>query len=208
VLAIHYPGRTDRHKEPCLENIADLADYAAVALEDFTGPDDPPYALFGHSLGATVAFEVACRLEECGEGPTTLFASGRRAPSRHREEAVHKLPDAELVAHLGELAGTDERLLSDPDAVAMILPSVRADYKAAETYRHWPQGPRLRCPVHVVIGDGDPQVDEAEARAWTEHTEAECDLTLFPGGHFYLNDWPVEVVAHLAGKTPRPVQAG
>ncbi|GGU76152.1 oleoyl-ACP hydrolase [Streptomyces albospinus] len=184
VLAVQYPGRQDRLSEPCLEDIHELADRVTAALEPWTGR---PLAFFGHSMGATVAYEVARNLERAGKPPLGLFASGRRAPSRYRDQAVHRRDDDGLVAALKELNGTDEAVFDDEELLRMVLPAIRADYTAVDTYRPR-EGPRLSCPVSVLVGDSDPGTTLEEADAWREHTTGPCELTVFPGGgHFYLN---------------------
>ncbi|WSL21562.1 alpha/beta fold hydrolase [Streptomyces sp. NBC_01283] len=193
VLAVQYPGRQDRISEPSLENIADLADQAYEALKPWTGK---PLALFGHSMGAVVAFEVALRLAADGTVPLRLFPSGRRAPSRFREENVHLRDDDGLLREVASLAGTDSALLADPDMRRMILPSLRADYRAVETYRHT-GGKRLDCPVLALAGADDPKAPLDDVRAWGEHTTREFAMEVFPGGHFYLTDEMAAVAALL-----------
>ncbi|SDC52964.1 thioesterase II family protein [Actinokineospora iranica] len=183
VLAAQYPGRQDRRHEPCLETIAEMADQLADVVEPWT---DKPLTLFGHSMGASVAFELALRLQERGTVVNGLFASGRRAPSAFRDERNHQLDDAGLIAEIKRLNGTEAQLLDDDEILRMVLPSIRSDYKAAETYRPSP-GPKLRTPVRALIGDSDPKVTADEARMWADHTESDFDLEIFPGGHFYLN---------------------
>lgn len=190
VLSVQYPGRQDRRTEQPAQDIRDLADQIAVALEPWRGD---PLALFGHSMGAIVAFEVALRLETLwGTPPVTLFASGRRAPGLRRDETVHLRDDSGVVAELKELSGTEGAFLDDEELLRMVLPAVRADYRAIETYT-CPPGVRVNCPVTALAGDRDPRVPVADMRAWSEHTTADFDLHVFDGGHFYLNARRAEV---------------
>jgi surfactin synthase thioesterase subunit len=186
VLAVQYPGRQDRRMEPGIDDIAELADRIVPALDERL---DRPFAFFGHSMGATVAYEVARRIgPERGREPKLLFASGRRAPSRtrdRREEEVHLRDDDGIVAELQRLSGTNARLLGDPELLRMIMPAVRSDYRAIETYAHR-AGPELSCPVTALVGDADPLTTLDEAEDWAKHTTGAFDLRTFPGGHFYL----------------------
>jgi pyochelin biosynthesis protein PchC len=183
VLAVQYPGRQDRRAETCVDTISELAERIAGALEPLT---DVPFAFFGHSMGAIVAFEVARRLRWTPTGPLRLFASGRRAPCRIRDERVHLRDDAGLAAQLRQAGGTDHRLLAEDEIMAAVLPATRADYKAIETYRYQP-GPPLDCPITVLVGQSDPLATLDEVSAWASHTAAGFDLRVFPGGHFYLD---------------------
>ena len=194
VLAIQYPGRQDRRHEPAIEDIETLAELITAELRPLT---DRPLAFFGHSMGAVLAFEVARRLERDGVRPLVLFASGRRAPSAVRDESVHKFSDADLIAELERLSGTDTRMLGDEEVLRMILPSLRSDYTAIETYRYAP-GSDLSCPIDVLVGDDDPHVSLAEATPWREHTTGQCDIEVFEGGHFYLNAHAEAVTGRIA----------
>lgn len=189
VLAAQYPGRQDRRAERCLESITELADTLTPYV---LAHADRPLALFGHSMGASLAFELARRLEERGVTPLALFVSGRRAPSRHHVETVHQLDDEGLIRELRALGGTDSSLLDDDEIMWMALPAIRGDYTAAETYR-WVPGPPLRTPIHVHTGLSDPRVSAEEAEAWREHTAGDFSLTSYSGGHFYLNEHAAQV---------------
>jgi surfactin synthase thioesterase subunit len=194
VLAVQYPGRQERRLEPLLDNVDALADGIVRALPR---PDGVPFAFFGHSMGAVLAFEVARRLQEDGRPmPTRLFVSGRRAPSRWRPGTVHLKDDAGLVAEMRAVGGTDPRLFDDDELVAAALPATRNDYRAIERYEYHPGAP-LSCPVTALVGDADPQADVEDAEAWREHTGAGFALRVFPGGHFYLDAHRAEVVGEI-----------
>ncbi|MEU3737553.1 alpha/beta fold hydrolase [Streptomyces sp. NPDC032198] len=189
-LAVQYPGRQDRRAEGCATDLADLADRIGEALTPWT---DRPFALFGHSMGATLAYEVARGLEAAGRAPDALFVSARRAPHRNRNDGWHLSPDSDLIADLKALDGTGTPIYDDPEFLALILPVLRSDYRAAETYRHRP-GPKLNCPITALAGDADPRVPVDELRHWGDHTAGRFDLQVFPGGHFYLTNQQARVL--------------
>jgi surfactin synthase thioesterase subunit len=188
VLGVQYPGRQDRRHEPCVGDLIELAEMIVPQLEPWL---DRPVTFFGHSLGASLAFEVARRLP--GADLRALFVSGRGAPTRPRDEGMHLVDDHRLVADLARMSGTDAAVLRDEEILRTVLPALRADYRAAETYRYQP-GPPLTCPVTALIGDRDDQVTEPEARAWSDRTTGPFDLRVFPGGHFYLNEHAAAVI--------------
>jgi pyochelin biosynthetic protein PchC len=192
--AVQLPGRQDRRHEEAYVDIAPLADALVDRLD---GRLDRPYVLFGHSMGAVVGFEVARRLE-AGQGPAPerLVVSGRRAPSTVRDEQVHLRDDAGVVAELRLLSGTDPVFLRDPELLAMILPAIRADYQAVETYRCVPDA-AVACPITAFVGNRDPRTSIDEARAWSAHTKGVFDLQVFAGGHFFIEDRLPELVAAL-----------
>ncbi|MEH0638068.1 alpha/beta fold hydrolase [Streptomyces bottropensis] len=195
VLAVQYPGRQDRRLEPCVETIPELADrLLPLVLQEA----DRPLALFGHSMGASLAFELAGLLEQrAGVVPAMLFASGRRAPSRFRpEDDVHRRGDEALLAEIRRLAGTDTRILGDDEVLRMILPALRNDYRAAELYRPT-RFHQVTCPVTALVGTTDPKAPLEDVRAWREHTSGPFTLRTYPGGHFYLVDQAPQVLALL-----------
>ncbi|MFG2096163.1 thioesterase II family protein [Streptomyces sp. NPDC048612] len=185
-IAVQYPGRQDRRNEPFLESVDEVVDALVPALRVSA---DRPYALFGHSLGATLAYETARRLSaEDGRSPARLFVSGRRSPTRPRHAMAHLRDDAALVAEVARMQGCDPRLLQDSELLDMVLPALRNDARMAEGYRHRPE-PALTVPLTVLTGDSDPHVPVADARAWQTLAGTDgFDLHVLPGGHFYLND--------------------
>ena len=182
VICAQYPGRQDRRHEPFLATIGELADELAEALLPWC---DRPVALFGHSMGSTLSYEVTRRLE-AGSDVTLvhLFASGRRAPSVPANDHVHERDDEGLLAELKRMSGTMSRILGDEEIKRMALPAIRADYTAAETYVH--DGGPVRCPITVFTGDNDTRTSLDAARRWREHTTGAFDFHVFSGGHFFV----------------------
>jgi surfactin synthase thioesterase subunit len=188
VLAVQYPGRQDRRNEPSLVRIGELAESVVDALTPWSAWSDRPLAFFGHSMGAVIAYEVARIMEQQTDATLLgLVASGRRAPSVHVEENLHRQSDAGLLTELRQMSGTAASLLHDEEVVRMILPPLRADYEAIETYRHQP-GHELRSPLAALIGKEDGKAPLEHVREWESHTSGHFELHQFPGGHFYLNE--------------------
>jgi len=194
VVSVQYPGRQDRRTETSPSDLGTLADQVYAALgEQFRAR---PTTFFGHSMGATLAFEVARRMEADGAEVSRLFASGRRAPSRHRDERVHQRDDDGLVEELKLLAGTDAAVLGDEEILRMVLPAIRSDYTAIETYRCDAQE-TVAAPITALTGDSDPKTTLDEAEDWRRHTTGAFDLKVFPGGHFFLSSQAPAVLAVL-----------
>ncbi|MGP4111412.1 thioesterase II family protein [Streptomyces sp. 4N509B] len=191
VLSVQYPARQDRYREPGIDDLRVLTEHVLAAL---LATVDRPFALFGHSMGATLAFELGVRLQQAGRAPLRVFASGRRAPSRHRDERVHERDDDGIIAEMRQLSGTDQRVFGDEELLRMVLPAIRNDYRAVERYRFEPGTPRLVCPVTTFTGDVDPRVSAEEAAAWEEHTDGDFELHTYAGGHFFLVEHAADVI--------------
>ncbi|MFI0777848.1 thioesterase II family protein [Streptomyces sp. NPDC021212] len=195
VLSVQYPGRQDRRWEPPATSVEELARSVATALR---GTLERPVALFGHSMGGAVAFELARILEREGVTPVGLFVSARRAPSRHRYDPDARLPsDDEVKAEVRRLSGADAAILEDAGLLDAFLPVIRADYAVAGGYRGAADA-RVGCPVTVLVGDADPETTDEEARAWRDHTTGAFTLHRYPGGHFYIEQHRAAVIDVLA----------
>jgi medium-chain acyl-[acyl-carrier-protein] hydrolase len=180
-----------------MTSLSDLADAVAHAM---TTLGREPFAFFGHSMGAHLAFEVARRLRERGEPmPTRLFVSGARAPHLPRRERVwHNLSDDALIAELHTLGGTPQEVLRDRELLALILPIFRADLTALETHRHEVQAP-LDLPLSAFGGLDDHAVSRADLDAWSMHSTRSMTTRMFPGAHFFIESARAAVLTQLYG---------
>ncbi|MFD8339107.1 thioesterase II family protein [Streptomyces solisilvae] len=198
LLGVQYPGREDRFEDPMIDSMGELVTAVADALLPLL---DRPYALFGHSMGSAVAWELAHELDRRGApGPRRLFASGRAAPGTAVVGQLHRQGDEVLCAELRRLGGTSHEALDDPGLRSLILGTVRNDYRLIETYRPACRPP-LHCPVHVLTGSTDPELDQERSRdragGWADLTTARTEVRTFPGDHFYLTPRRREVVASV-----------
>ncbi|GGP78200.1 thioesterase [Saccharothrix coeruleofusca] len=186
LVAVQYPGRQDRFGEPCAESLEELV---AGATAEIAGLLDRPYAFFGHSMGATVAFEAVRALTARGlPEPRRLFVSARSAPSESEPVRVDTADDADLLAHvrgLGSAGGA--HLDAEPRLRPLVLPSLRADLAVVNSYRYR-GGEPVRCPVTAIAGSTDHSVGRREIAAWQRHTTLPVELLELPGGHFYLEE--------------------
>ncbi|MCP3822752.1 alpha/beta fold hydrolase [Streptomyces sp. A3M-1-3] len=203
VLAVQYPGRQDRRLEPAIEDIPRLADLITAEILPHTAR---PYAFFGHSMGAVLAYETARRVQaRSAPGPLRTFLSGRSAPDPRPNPHDVMADDTAILAAIRRLGGTGAAVLQDPELVAMIMPALRSDYRALASYA-WQPGAPVDTPLTVLVGDADPVVPIEETTGWREHFAGEVELNVFPGGHFYLDDNAgdvAEVVATGLGTVAR-----
>ncbi|MGV9251179.1 thioesterase II family protein [Streptomyces sp. NPDC003697] len=195
VSAVQYPGRQERLGEPLVPTVERLADQVASSLRRYAH-DGAPLVLFGHSMGASVAYETVLRLAAGHAADSCrLVVSGRGAPSVPRESTFRGETDRELLDHLLRLGGTDAELIRSPELMDLFLPALRNDYRAVARYRP-AVDTAVGVPVLCLTGERDPQVTVEEAAAWKGHTSSDFQLRTFPGGHFFLMD-RVDLVAEL-----------
>lgn len=197
VCAIQLAGRETRFNEPAVDRMDPLI---GQLLEGIAGYLDRPFALFGHSMGALIAFELTRRLRAMGREPDHFFASGSRAPHvPSREPARHSLPDNEFIAAIQALNGVPPELLENMEVMELMLPALRNDFRLAETYTFRPQPP-LRCPVTVFGGHEDKTVTREDLEAWSAHTTAHFEAHVLPGDHFFLNSSRASLLRLIRGQ--------
>lgn len=183
LCAIQLPGRGARFGEPAIHDFAELIEQLGSVIAQH---DDLPYAFFGHSLGALVAFELSHHCVRKGlELPRHLFVSASGAP-RHRVGAARYdlLSDRELLAKLRGYAGTPPEVLANQELMELLLPAIRADFALLRHYRYQPR-PRLGIPLCVLAGRDDQHVASETLTDWQGETSATCEQHRFDGGHFF-----------------------
>lgn len=196
--AIQLPGRAARFKEPLLESMEDILDALEKSL--IKELENCPYAFFGHSMGASIAFELTRRLQNKGANlPKRLIVSGRRAPSLpvdQNRKHIHKLPKAEFIERLKTLNGTPEALLAHEDLMNLMEPILRSDFKVIETWQYKPAD-ALNVPLSIFTGIEDEHMGEESEQAWKKESTLECETHVFPGDHFYLQQYEDQLLKKI-----------
>lgn len=199
VCPVELPGRGRRFGEPLFEGLDDLL---AQALDSLEPEMDRPFAFFGHSMGALIAFEMARFLRQRkGFQPRMLFLSAHGAPQnlKLRPNPLFKLPDGELLKELERLGGTPQEVLAHRELIQLFLPTLRADLKILETYVYRPEEP-LGMPFIVLGGTNDAEVPPQALDGWRDLTRSDFSQHLFPGDHFFLKSAGDEFFKVISGK--------
>lgn len=193
IVPLELRGRGTRFREPAETRLHAIV---AEAIDTIVGAADRPYALFGHSMGALAAFEVARVLADDAH-LRHLFVAAYPSPDAHGTLAqLHQLPDGELLAHLRSLDATSVGL-HDDELMRAMLPIVRADLTACERHQPHVTPGSVRCALTAIGGESDPLVSEAALHGWRGHTTGPFRVETFPGGHFFFNACLPRVAASL-----------
>ncbi len=203
VRAVQLPGRGSRFRERPHTRVRDVAAAACEGLEPHLA--DAPFALFGHSFGALVAFELARELRRRGgPKPVHLFISARRGPRRpDPHPPLHGLPEARFLEEVrARYGGIPDAVLKEPELLALLLPTLRSDLEAVETYSYESEPP-LEVPISAFGGLDDPWATLDDLQAWQDETRASFSLTRFPGGHFYLDASAASLLREVGAQLAR-----
>ncbi|MFD9007405.1 thioesterase II family protein [Streptomyces sp. NPDC059582] len=197
LMAVQYPAREARFLDAPAETMEELvAELSAASVDLF----DVPIIFFGHSMGASIAYELAVHLRaEQGRALDGLFVSGREGPGGKKKPGLAEVSDRELIAALTDMGGTETEVLLDPSLRELVLPAIRADYRLLERYEaHAPRNDFvLDVPIVAYYGIDDADLDRDAVMAWSAATQSDFHARAFEGGHFYLIDEVHNLLADL-----------
>ncbi len=203
IVAPVLPGRGARLLQDPLSRIEDLLVWLQCELGDVLTGD---YALWGHSMGAMLSYELArARVDQGLPQPRHLFVSGRLPPHRpRRRDQYHLADDNALIERLTLMGGMPPEVLADADLMEMLLPMLRADVAVCETYAWTPDRVPLQVPITVIGGDHDPEVPLADLPAWRDCSRGDVRIIAMAGHHFFLHD-QVGAIAEILVRTLQPL---
>ncbi|MEU7026400.1 alpha/beta fold hydrolase [Streptomyces sp. NPDC046275] len=210
LLAVDLPGRLMAMGEGGCRTTTEAVEWLAPLTRRVLDGPRGPYGVFGHSMGALIAYELSRTLSRDGRPPVWVGLSGAPAPGHRPERAQRHLWTRErLTAFLRELGGTPEEVLQVPDLVGPMVEALRGDLSIVDTYEEHP-GPPLGVPLSLFTGEDDPVAHPGIAAPWAGHTTGPTARHSWPGGHFYLFEHAAEVCARIvrdvaAARRTRPV---
>lgn len=196
IFGVQPPGREARICEPPLDNVHDLVENLLPDLERYL---DKPFAFFGHSTGALVAFECINALRRNNAPlPNRLIVSAGRAPHIPEPSPLHDLPEDAFIRELQRFSGTPEEVLKSPELMEIFIPILRADLAVEETYTFIPQRP-LDLPISAIYGFGDKEAPLTAVAAWEAHTSGFFSIHGMEGGHFFIKSQMMRFLELLSG---------
>lgn len=198
IIPVEYAGRGNRMNEPLHECMDDLVrDVYLCHKKQFNGD----YAFFGHSMGALVAYELACKVScELETIPRHLFVSGRRSPEMKREHNIHLLADDQFLYQLQEMGGNVNLLIDNHELKSLFLPILKSDFKILELHEASPNRKPLKIPFTVMSGSRDKLAMKADLERWKSFTSNECNQYELEGGHFFIEESESQVIELVRSK--------
>jgi len=196
VAPVLLPARETRLAEPPVTSMPDLVQHLVTALASLWGE---PYAIYGHSMGAVIGFELIRQLRRRGMRlPAALLVSGARAPQFRRGWAPPpELSQDDFIAELRRLEGVPPKILDNPELLKLALPALMADARLYRTYTYTEDSP-LETPIFAYGGNRDPNVTVAHVESWREQTTGQFTCRIFDGGHFFIESQREEFLAALS----------
>lgn len=196
LIGVQYPGREDRIFD---EPVSDIKKLSLEIADDIQQQEYDQIILFGHSMGAILAYEVACHLQKNGMLIKYLFVSGQTEPTKTRKTLFYRSTDKELIHEVIRVSETSKEIFENKELREIFLSIIRNDYEAIETYST--ETPTLlSTPITVLLGDDDTEVTYQEAISWSAYTKYRFDIYTFPGEHFFINKQLKQVIEIIIDK--------
>jgi len=192
--AVELAGRGRRIYDPLYDSIEEAVEDVYKMVSGLL--DGTPYAIFGHSMGGIIAYELAQKIRNLKQPPPVhAFFSGRGAPHipANNNKLFYKMPDEEFKKEIIELGGTPKEFFDLPELIDALLPTLRSDFKIAETYEKPKDVKPLNCDISIFIGKKEELTAE-QIHGWKEHSKAVCTVHYFEGEHFFINEKTEKIV--------------
>lgn len=197
LFAIQLPGRESRYSEPPIQDIDFLVKEIANSIMNL---GSGPFAIYGHSLGASLAFELTLELEKNGFYPKYLFVSGRQSPGLvSLRSPIGHLPDDQFLNELAQYKSTPPEILQNHEFIKMLLPMLKADFSIAERYSHQPNK-KVLADLIAIGSNKDIWLLPNSLEGWNNYTTGRFSTKWFDGGHLYLNENTQLLVEFLMSK--------
>ncbi len=193
VCPVQLPGREERIMDKPYDYMLDLLDELEDTIQRYL---KGPYALWGHSMGGKIAYELEKRMEKRGKTATCFMISGSRVPSLPEPNPIYHLPDEEFKKALERFEGTPKEILKNQEVLDFFLPMLRADFTMDETY-YDKEFTALRSPIEAFGGRKDREADEKAMKEWKKYTKRSFRCHMFEGGHFYIREHEEAVLSEV-----------
>ncbi|MGP1680942.1 MAG: thioesterase II family protein [Giesbergeria sp.] len=190
LYAVHLPGRGTRMCDAPIDQLGPIVSALVDALRPM---QYLPFAFFGHSMGALLAFETARALRHSGSAPRLLIVSGCRSPRLiEGREKMHNLSEESFIRKLAELGGTPAEVFQHKELLELLMPTLRADFAVIDSYNYTPTTP-LNCPITALAGVQDDFAPASMMKEWQLETLGSFSMNRIQGQHFFIHDAEIEI---------------
>ncbi|TPG89133.1 thioesterase [Brevibacillus laterosporus] len=205
IVPLELPGRGKKMRIPPLDDLDSCVEHLYESIKGYL---QEPYAIFGHSMGSLLAFELCRYLRKMGDqSPVHVFFSGRKAPQHANQDKIYNdLPEQEFLQEVYKYGGTTKQAFENKELLQLFLPILRADFKMIETYDYLDKREKLDCDISVLSGDCDYGTSMDNLKSWQEITRGTCKFRTFSGSHFFINEVTEDVVGYIYASLKEPLK--